>query len=478
MLVPLAALAVGLAACGGDDDGETTATTGAAATTAAGGADTTAASETTEASETTGASDTTAESETTTASDGTDAETTEPESTDAETTEPMTTDGVTTTAGGGGAAPSGDPILIGVNTTLTGPLGVYGESINEAVQFAVDEVNAEGGVLGRPVEVASSENDGTPESAVQGVERVVQQDGATFVTGPITSAQVIAISERLEALDAVFVNVTSKSDQVTGAACNARLFQITSSDSMDLQAMTSAIEGSGVPNWAVLAADFAIGYDSVETFTAAAEAAGQTVSEPLFAPPGTEDYGTYITQLQESGADGLWLTLIGGDAVTFLTQASQFGLFDNFSVVMGTNTVTEPLFPALGPYIEGFVGPFSYYRTAVETPENEEFVTAWEETYGDQPYFVDADTYTGMQVLFQAIEAAGTDEPQAVADAMASIEADSVYGTVTMRPGDHQLLRPTFVGSVVSAEGGLGWEVQSAAPAEETSPEPNPECQL
>ena len=273
--------------------------------------------------------------------------------------------------------PSGDPIKIGLVTTLTGPLGVYGESITEAVQFAVDEVNASGGVLGRPVEIVARENDGTPESAMQGVERVVQQDGAHFVTGPITSAQVLAIADRLEALDAVFVNVTSKSDQVTGASCNARSFQITSSDSMDLQAMTGAIEGSGVQDWAVLAADFAIGYDSVESFTATAEAAGQTVNEPLFAPVGTEDYGTYITQLQESGADGLWLTLIGGDAVTFLTQADQFGLFDEFSVVMGTNTVTEPLFPALGPYVEGFVGPFSYYRTAVETPENEAFITAW-----------------------------------------------------------------------------------------------------
>ena len=83
-----------------------------------------------------------------------------------------------------------------------------------------------------------------------------------------------------------------------------------------------------------------------------------------------------------------------------------------------------------------------------------------------------------MQVLFQAIEAAGTDEPQAVAEAMETIEAETVYGSVSMRAEDHQLLRPTFVGSVVTSDGGLGWEVQSTAEAAATSPEANPDCSL
>lgn len=464
-LVPISAMALLVASCGGDED--------------EGAPDSAPA-----ASETTAAVD--SEPPSTAATTG--AASTAPASTGAESSAPATSGPASTgegagstappTSGGEAPAPSGDPIMVGVITALTGPLGVYGESVNEAAQYAIDEVNANGGVLGRPVEAVYSETDGTPEATLQGIERLVQQDGVGFVTGPITSAEVIALNPRLESLGVVFANMTSKSDQVTGEACSALSFQMTSSDGMDLAAMSSAIADSGATNWVSLANDFAIGYDSVASFTEAAEGAGQTVGEPLYAPLGTDDYGTYITQLQESDADALWVTLIGGDAATFMTQAAQFGLFDQFDIVMGTNTVTEPLFPALGDYVEGFTGPFSYYRDAVDTPENEAFVTGWEETYGDQPYFVDADVYTGLQTLFQGIEEAGTDDPVAVAEAMEGLEVDTIFGPATMRAEDHQLLRPTFVGEIVVTDGGLGWEVISQAEASATSPEPSPDCSL
>lgn len=384
--------------------------------------------------------------------------------------------GVSESDDSAGGEPSGEPIKIGAVSTNSGPLAVYGESVFQGVEYAVADINAKGGVLGRPVELIKGETDGTPESSLQAVERIIQQDGAQFVTGPITSAEVLAILPRLESLDTVFMNLTSQSPDVTGAACSARAFQVTTSNPMDLAAMNSAIVDSGATKWAVLAWDFTIGHDSVDSFTAAATGAGHEVLEPLFSPPGTDDYGTYITQIQESGADALWLTVIGGGAIAFMNQADQFGLFDEIDIVMGTNTVNEPVFPALGEYIEGFVGPVGYYRTALDTPANDAFVTGWEEAYGDLPYFVDADSYTGMMVLFQGIEAAGTDDPAAVAEALEGLEVDTLFGSVVMRAEDHQLLRPTFAGKVVTGDDGLAWEVVSIGDAATTTPAPNPDC--
>ena len=85
-----------------------------------------------------------------------------------------------------GEEPSGEPITIGVVTSLNGPFTPWGLQVRDGMQLAVDEINADGGVDGRPLELEVADDQMSPEEGVRGVERLVEE-GAVAIGGVISS---------------------------------------------------------------------------------------------------------------------------------------------------------------------------------------------------------------------------------------------------------------------------------------------------
>ena len=152
-------------------------------------------------------------------------------------------------------------------------------------------------------------------------------------------------------------------------------------------------------------------------------------------------------------------------------QAEQFGLFDSFSTVLSTNFASEPLFAAMGPVVTGVYSNVGYH-SSLDNPANEAFVGAWQEAFGDTPFYVEADQYLALQMLFAAVEEAGTTDPTTVAETLSNLSMDSIVGPVEFRPDDNRLLRPEYIGQVVEAdtESGLGWEIVTTAEADDAVP--------
>ncbi len=387
------------------------------------------------------------------------------------------------TSGGGGGDESGGsadaaPIRVGVVTSQTGPYAVIGEQTTRAVTFAVEEANEAGGIDGRPVEMVTIDDQGTPEGAVSAMERAIQQEDAPFITGTVASSQSLAMAGRIEQLDGIYIATVSKTDVLTGESCSPRVFRANKNDSMDLNVVAPWLEERPEQSWAVLAADYEWGFDSSAKFTETAEAQGRTVAEPLFSPLGTTDFGSYIAQLQATGADGLWVSLSGGDANNFAQQAAQFGLLEEMDVVIGNNFVTDATMKTVGDVLEGVWGTVNYSHT-IDTPSNEEFVAAWSEAHGgDLPTNFEGETYVGMQMLFQAVEEAGSIEPEAVAETLSGLEVETLFGPGTVRAEDHQLVSPNYVGQVVTGDVGLEYDITVVGDAELVAPEANPDCVL
>jgi branched-chain amino acid transport system substrate-binding protein len=193
-----------------------------------------------------------------------------------------------------------------------------------------------------------------------------------------------------------------------------------------------------------------------------------------FAPLNTTEFGSHITKLKASNADGLFAAEFGADGVAFINQGAQFKLFDQFKTVVGLNMVSEPLFKALGDKIVGFYNNLGY-DAASDTALNKAFVAGWTQKYGSAPYYIEADNYLSAQVLFEAVKKAKSIDPAQVKAALAGLRFDSIVGQVTMGK-DHQLVRPSYVGEVVKTGAGLGWKVVSEAAGDKVQPAPNPAC--
>lgn len=116
------------------------------------------------------------------------------------------------TAEAGGAAAEGEPIVIGMATSLSGSIALFGEANRNGAQLAVDELNEAGGVLGRPLELIVRDDQAQPEEGVSIARDLIIDDGVSALLGPVSSGVALAISEVAEERKVPFLLHTSNSE--------------------------------------------------------------------------------------------------------------------------------------------------------------------------------------------------------------------------------------------------------------------------
>lgn len=382
------------------------------------------------------------------------------------------------TNSGGGDSPK-DPIRIGLLTPATGAYAGLGELNRNGVQLAVDEVNAAGGVDGRKVEVFKADTGGTPAGAVTSAQKLVEQDKVQFLIGTVSTAVTTAVTQKVPSLGVLQVISSSQGIDLTGKDCNANTFRVNANDGMATNAINAWLEKQ--PNkagtWDIMAADYAYGHETAAAFKAELGKNGGKVNSTLYSPVGTTDFGSYLAQFK--GGDGLLIVLSGTDIINFYKQALQFGTMDKYkAAISGPGGLIAPTLKAVGDKLIGQLG-VTFWSPAVPTDATKKFTDAYMKAYsGALPDQFAAQAYSGAQFIFAAVKAAGAVDPMKVAKAMEGLSFDSLFGKVTMREGDHQMLVPTYVSEVVQTDNGLGWKTLISLPAEETTPNANPACKL
>lgn len=372
----------------------------------------------------------------------------------------------------GSAAGSSAALKVAAVTSQTGTYASLGAQAINAVNFAADEANANGGVDGHHVDVVALDAGSSPQEAVQQTQKAIQQDGSPYIIGTISSAQSLAIAGQIESLNGLQLVTISKADALTGKNCNSRVFRTDHSDSMDAAAIGPYLKTQAAKSWSFIGADYAWGRDGESTFEKVANQNGMTVTKKMFPPLGTKDFGSYISQLADNQTQGLMVYLAGGDSNNFVKQARQFGLFDKYQTTLGVSYVTQGGIAATGDAMLG-LGAIINYAASIPTSQNKTFVDAWAKKFnGTYPTNFEGETYLGMQTLFAAVAKAKSVDPKKVADAMGSVSFDSVYGNVSMRSSDHTLVLPNYVGEPVKSSdpGGYTFKIALTVPADQATP--------
>jgi branched-chain amino acid transport system substrate-binding protein len=383
-------------------------------------------------------------------------------------------------SGGSSSSAKGAPLVVGIVPPTSGSLQVFGAAIKDAWQLAVDQANAQGGVAGHEVKLVVGSTDSSPPATLSSARQLVLQDQAHFLGGVLSSPEIAALNPILPGLNAVLFNSTGKDNFLRGAQCSANTYNIIQSVSMDATAVGQVLHDFPAKKWAIIAEDYSSGHDLATDLTSAVKASGGSVVSTQFAPLGTTDFGSLISQISASGADGLFVGEYGGDGVAFVKQAEQYGLFKHIPTIIGFDTVNEAVFPILGNSVLGWYDAIEYVHQQ-NTGDNAQFASAFKAKYGTVPYFIGAENYVAAQTLFAAVKKANSIDPHQVMAALNGLTYNTIEGTVTMRAADHQMLSPSYVGLVVKqagSPGGLGWKIIASKPPSVTTPSPNPACHL
>jgi branched-chain amino acid transport system substrate-binding protein len=366
-------------------------------------------------------------------------------------------------------ARASDPIKIGLPVAMTGTTAGIGAQMRRGCEFWAKQVNAKGGLLGRPIELVIEDTGGNPATAVRKVQEMVERSGIRIITCMVASNEALATVPKLEEWDTIFISGDNGDGRLTGESLSPNFFRPNVSGPMGTRAVALWLRDAPLKNFYGLGMDYAWGHNSMEVFQTECKRAGKNFVGAVFSPIGTKDFSTYITRIRQSGADGVYLVLAGDDNVAFLSQAKQYRLGDKMQLL--TELVDQMSINATGEASVGLIGS-SRYPHSYDIPANKAFVVAWQAEYGNPPDLFEGDQYQSCVVLQAGIEKAGSLETAKLRAALEGLEVYSIKGRVSMRACDHQGAQQGFIVKVTRREGAAHPvpEVIATYPADRVTP--------
>ncbi|WP_134765203.1 ABC transporter substrate-binding protein [Nocardioides sp. 1609] len=357
--------------------------------------------------------------------------------------------------GSGGAS---GPLKIGVLVNTAGALVTSSEQANIGLKFAADQASEK---YGREIELVPIEQDGTAQGAVTAATRLIQQEGIKIITGSNTTDQGLALGPVVTRLGGVYVDFTAQGNDLTGKGCQAGYFRVTSNAAAFARLAATVAKGTEVKKWAFIGSDYGFGRDLEAGLQDSLAESGSEITESVFVPLGSADYGSYISQLRDDDATGIIVGLAGSDASTFIKQGLQFEVFDKYESVIGDGfwaTLLPEDLPTYAPQMPQAVEIAGLFNDRLDTPEAKEYVEAYKAAHtgseaslgGSAPVY---SAYQSVSIIAQAVADAGTDDVKAVSEALASGTFETPAGEVSMRADDHQLLTKGLVSKPEEIDG-------------------------
>ncbi len=297
---------------------------------------------------------------------------------------------------------------------LTGENATYGVAVMNGAQIAVDEINAAGGINGYQVEFSFQDDVSDSETAMNAYNNLMDW-GMQILVGPVTTGPAISVSAQVY-VDRVFALTPSASslDVVTG---KDNMFQLCFTDPNQGKGaatyMGANMAGSKVA--VIYRNDDAYSQGIRDTFVAEAANQGlEVVYEGTFTGDTATDFSVQLTGAQSAGADVVFLPIYFQPASVILSQANAMGYAPTFFGVDGMDGILtlENFDMSLAEGVM-VLTPFSADATDDLTVN---FVTEYNERFGETPNQFAADGYDCIYALKQAIEAAGCTPETATED--------------------------------------------------------------
>lgn len=343
-----------------------------------------------------------------------------------------------TLAGCSGAAAnnaSADTFKFGGIGPITGGAAIYGTNVMNAIQIAVDEINAEGGINGYQVEFKAEDDTHDAEKSVNAYNNL-KDWGMQALIGTVTTTPCIAVTEKT-AQDHMF--------QITPSASSAEVIE---NDNVFQVCFTDPNQGKASAQYIAennLATKIAIIYNSADvyssgieaTFVAEAESRNlEIVSIEAFTDDSATDFSTQLQKAQSAGADLVFLPIYYTPASVILKQANDMGYAPTFFGVDGMDGIlTIKNFDTSLAENVILLTPFA---ADAQDEKTQKFVSTYKEKYGDTPTQFAADGYDAVYALKAALEAANANPSMSTSELcdaimaqMTSITVEGITGTMT-----------------------------------------------
>jgi branched-chain amino acid transport system substrate-binding protein len=340
------------------------------------------------------------------------------------------------------------PIKIGMIDPLT---GVYAENAkNEVIgaQQAVDEINAKGGVLGRPIEMLVEDSANDVGTAVQKARKLIDRDKIQFLIGDVNSSIALALGQVSSEKGVLHVVSGGHTDAVTGKDCHWNVFRVCNTTYMEVAAVASTLYKEYGKKWYFITPDYAFGHTLHSGFQTLLKQMGGTDLGGDLVPLATSDFSAYLIKAQAAKPDVLIFLTAGQDMVNCLKQSVQFGL-DKQMHIAGAQQELEVL-EGLPPEARIGTWVFEWYWKQKNVPGLDKFVADIRKRTGKVPtartWFGYTSAYTYALIANQEKSLDAVKLARALGGFVLPPHVALMPSKPFYRKGDHQLMPTLYVG--------------------------------
>lgn len=346
-------------------------------------------------------------------------------------------------------AGAAEPIRVGVISPLTGAWTVYGRAHASGFELAVDEINAKGGILGRPVEVVLADSKTEPRIVVEQANRLIRQERVDFLAGTFSSAERNAGAPVATQANKILLYPTfyeGQEGEYYPGVCNKNIFMFGPEPTQQVWPFMDHMMKEFGKKFFMIGSDYVWPQvTNLVTKRKIAELGGEVVNE-VYIPFNTPQYDSVLRDIRGSGADIIFHTLTGSDTVNFRQQFVAAGMNKDFTLwtVDDEEVVTSGLGPksSAGTYVS-----FDYFMSIVH-PNNKKFLEGFRAKFGKDALMntVGVAMYNAAHMAALAIEKTGEVSTDALREGLEDLTFDQApQGSVTMRKLDHQLVVPSYL---------------------------------
>jgi branched-chain amino acid transport system substrate-binding protein len=303
--------------------------------------------------------------------------------------------------------------------------------------------------MGREAVLLREDDQADPGVGVQKARKLVNQDKCVALIGSVSSAVSLSVGGAANSMSVLFMDTGGHTDDFTMKSCHWNDFQVCHPTWMLTHATGYAFSKFG-KKWYAISPDYAYGHSIMEGYEDIAKQVGATLVGNVFAPLGTSEWGAYLPQLANSGADVFIANPGGNDFVTLMQQAGSYGILKKMKVG-GPLADIENFYALPEPARVGYWGVEWFYDSPLVLGNKQSahnFVAEYKRRFGGPPTPRSAFGYIGMYALLNGIHDAKATDSVKVARAIEGKHFDGqiFVGDAYFRADNHALMWPMWVG--------------------------------
>lgn len=335
------------------------------------------------------------------------------------------------------------PVKWGSMHPLTGPYAMEAIDQQAGVEIAIEEINAEGGVLGRKVELVVRDTEFNPAATKRKAVELLENEKVDFIAGSLVGFEEIALNELACKHGIIYANYPQHILDFKGKMCkyfftaNLTPFQIAKS-----AGIFATKQGWG-KRWHMLGDNYSWPQMVLRGYEKVAKEVGADWTGVTWAPFPTQDYSAQIPKVQAVRPDVLFVTNFGADQVGFVKQAREFGLIKQMKIAVTTTEITMAEAVGRGGY-EGVYTTMPWYWEDQTNPRAKKFVEAFFKKRNRAPMAYSGTAYTLVRLILDTANEIKSIDKDKLTRALEGKKFKYLKGEEQVRACDHTLITDIY----------------------------------